>query len=110
MPILTGFIAQFFGGIWAFFAARMSLQVAMVAALSAITLAAYVAMKAAIVAAWALVGAVTSPAFVANLCGVLPGNVAEVFAFIVLVDTIEEAYHIWHEFYLDPVRRAFSMP
>jgi len=96
--VLAGLLSSFFGAVLSLLAARLSIGVAAASAFVVTVLAAYAAMKAALLAVGSGLAYVTSPALVATLAYFLPTNIASCFTAILLADTIYWSYDFWRQY------------
>jgi len=95
VPIFGGLVATVFGWFIAHLGAQIGARVALAAAVLAVVTASYVAVRLAVVALLATVGAVSTPAVVSVLAMCLPTNLAACLTVLFLSDAILEAYAMW---------------
>jgi len=97
MPIFAGLITSTLSWFVVWLGARITAKLALVAGVVAVSVAGYLATKAAIFAIVTALGFVVPPAILTAVGYALPQNLPACIGAIFLSDAIFEAYSFWRE-------------
>lgn len=95
MPALAAGLSALFGAFFSMFAKRLSLGLAAAAAFLTVSAATFAAVKLALLAVIASIGAIAPPALLNILVMLMPAHTQQYIGAILLASTIVTAFDYW---------------